>query len=69
MSEGEKNDIAGVLCIENRLCVAMSRQKRHLCLVGDKEFFSSRVMKKKVPSLHRFVKLCEDRKNGKVFRV
>jgi len=69
MSEGEKNDIAGFLCIENRLCVAMSRQKRHLCLVGDKEFFSSRVMKKKVPSLHRFVKLCEDRKNGKVFRV
>lgn len=47
----------GHLLLENRLCVAMSRQKRLLITVGDSAM-ASEVVSKLVPGLHAFLKLC-----------
>lgn len=44
----------GHLLLENRLCVAMSRQKRLLIVVGDSSMATG-----EVPGLHDFVKLCQ----------
>jgi len=47
----------GHLLLENRLCVAMSRQKRLLITVGDSAMASAE-FSKIVPGLHAFQKLC-----------
>lgn len=47
----------GHLLLENRLCVAMSRQKRLLITVGDSAM-ASEGFSKLVPGLHAFLKLC-----------
>jgi len=47
----------GHLLLENRLCVAMSRQKRLLITVGDSAMASAE-FSKNVPGLHAFQKLC-----------
>lgn len=56
--------IYGFLNVENRLCVALSRQKRLLIVVGDADMFrskiSSRVAKICVPAMYNFYKLCEN---------
>jgi hypothetical protein len=44
----------GHLLLENRLCVAMSRQKRLLIVVGDSSMATA-----EVPGLHDFLKLCQ----------
>ena len=48
----------GHLLLPNRLCVAMSRQKRLLVAVGDRSMFDTEVAAKEVLGLHAFLKLC-----------
>ncbi len=48
----------GHLMLDNRLCVAMSRQKRLLVAVGDLEFVQSDVARKPLRALHAFSELC-----------
>lgn len=48
----------GFLTLENRLCVAMSRQKRLLIVVGDADMLSGLAAGKAVPGLVAFHKLC-----------
>jgi superfamily I DNA and/or RNA helicase len=49
----------GHLMLENRLCVAMSRQKRLLVLVGDGALLHGPDAEEAVPALVRFRELCE----------
>jgi hypothetical protein len=48
----------GHLLLENRLCVAMSRQRRMLVAVGDREMFNTAAAREAVPGLARFLDLC-----------
>lgn len=48
----------GHLLLPNRLCVAMSRQRRLLVAVGDKAMFASEGARDAVPGLARFLELC-----------
>lgn len=48
----------GHLMLENRLCVAMSRQKRLLIVVGDSGMLAGEQAAGAVPGLVRFLKLC-----------
>ena len=48
----------GHLMLENRLCVAMSRQKRLLIVVGDSGMLTCDQAEQAVPGLVRFLKLC-----------
>lgn len=48
----------GHLLLPNRLCVAMSRQKRLLVAVGDHEMFEGEAAAIAVPGLSRFLELC-----------
>jgi hypothetical protein len=56
--EKAKRRRLGHLLLENRLCVAMSRQKRLLIVVGDSDMATA-----EAPALHEFLKLCRG-KNG-----
>ncbi|GAA6950585.1 hypothetical protein ID0047_07750 [Helicobacter pylori] len=47
-----------------RLCVALSRQKRALIVVGDREEFETLEAQNKVPGLFAFLQLCK--KEGKI---
>ncbi len=49
----------GFLLLENRLCVAMSRQHRLLIVVGDSAMASGPKAKESVPGLYAFKELCE----------
>lgn len=61
----------GFLTSENRLCVALSRQKRLLIVVGDSDIFHSggwgSLAEKCVPAMKNFYELCE--KEGTVFNA
>jgi hypothetical protein len=48
----------GHLLLANRLCVAVSRQKRLLIVVGDKTMFEDEVARRELPGLSRFIELC-----------
>jgi energy-coupling factor transporter ATP-binding protein EcfA2 len=50
----------GHLVSANRLCVAMSRQKRLLVVVGDGKHFSGESARKKVPALRSFYRICDE---------
>lgn len=50
----------GHLMLENRLCVAMSRQRKLLIAVGDQAMFESDEAKEAAPALHSFLCLCEE---------
>lgn len=50
----------GYLMLENRLCVAMSRQKRLLIVVGDSETARSEQAEEAIPGLYNFYKLFGD---------
>ena len=56
-------NIYGFLTIENRLCVALSRQKKLLIVVGDKNMFigenAERIANKCVPAIPALYHLCE----------
>jgi len=60
----EDYKLFGFLISKNRLCVSMSRQKKSLIVVGDKEFFNSNRAKEDVEELHNFLQLCKNK--GKV---
>ena len=47
----------GFLVLPNRLCVAMSRQRKLLVVVGDAEMFASEVAREAVPALVAFHQL------------
>ncbi|MET7423603.1 AAA domain-containing protein [Dactylosporangium sp. NPDC005555] len=47
----------GFLVLPNRLCVAMSRQRRLLVAVGDAGMYSADAAREAVPALHSFFKL------------
>ena len=48
----------GFLVSVNRLCVAMSRQKRLLIVVGDSKMFSSEKAEKEIPSMKHLLEIC-----------
>jgi broad-specificity NMP kinase len=54
----------GFLISKNRLCVSMSRQKKSLIVVGDREYFETNQAKEHVAELHAFLQLCKE--EGKV---
>lgn len=57
----------GFLMYENRLCVAMSRQKKALVCVGDKEMLCGEMAEQAVPSLVAYYHLCDkEAKYGKI---
>ncbi|SEH06488.1 Uncharacterised protein [Candidatus Venteria ishoeyi] len=49
----------GHLMLENRLCVAMSRQQRLLICVGDVEMVKNASAKQAIPALKNFYTLCQ----------
>lgn len=51
----------GFLKSPNRLCVAMSRQKKMLAVAGNSQMYGSEQVKKDVPSLYDFYALCKKR--------
>ena len=51
----------GHLMLENRLCVAMSRQQRLLIVVGDSGMLRGEVAERSLAGLVAFRKLCEGR--------
>jgi len=57
-------NLFGFLISKNRLCVSMSRQKKSLIVVGDKEFFNNNRAKKDVEELYNFLQLCKSK--GKI---
>lgn len=56
----------GFLCSTNRLCVSMSRQKKVLVCVGDKDFCTSENARKEghIPALAHFYDLCSSSEWG-----
>lgn len=61
----EKNNF-GFLTLENRLCVALSRQKKLLIAVGDAAMYSSEAASQKVAGLTQFYKLCCEEPYGRL---
>lgn len=59
----------GHLLLANRLCVAMSRQKRLLITVGDADMFTLSATRGEVRGLVTFRRLCEDGRYGRVIRI
>ena len=45
----------------NRLNVSMSRQKKLLVVVGDKDYYNTEIAKEKVPGLADFLKFCQEK--------
>ncbi|NCA90180.1 MAG: DNA/RNA helicase, partial [Gammaproteobacteria bacterium] len=58
----------GFLLLENRLCVAMSRQRCLLILVGDPDMARGEEARQSVPALAAFAKLCEEGAHGRIVR-
>ena len=67
-SDAAKRRRYGFLMLENRLCVAMSRQQRLLVVVGDPAMAAGPQAESTVPALRAFRKLCEG-PNGSVVRT
>jgi len=59
----------GFLLLENRLCVAMSRQQRLLIVLGDPEMVRGEEAEQSLPALAAFAKLCEEGVHGRVVRT
>jgi len=59
----------GFLLLKNRLCVAMSRQRRLLILVGDPDMARGEEARRFVPALAAFAKLCEEGVHGHSVRT
>ena len=56
----------GHLMLENRLCVAMSRQRRQLIVVGDAELAAGDEGAVAVPSLRTFLEVCDGEHGARV---
>jgi hypothetical protein len=65
--EATRRQRFGFLLLENRLCVAMSRQHRLLAIIGDPEMAAGPDALESVPALVAFRSLCEGL-NGTVIR-
>ena len=63
----QKNEY-GFLKSVNRMCVSMTRQKKVLIVVGDKDFLTTDIAKKtdSIKSLANFYELCESKEYGVV---
>lgn len=59
----------GFLLLENRLCVAMSRQRCLLILVGDMDMAQGEEAQQSIPALAAFAKLCEEGVHGCIVRT
>jgi hypothetical protein len=59
----------GFLLLENRLCVAMSRQRSLLILLGDLAMARGEEAEQSVPGLAAFAKLCEEGTHGRIVRA
>ncbi|MBP8197906.1 MAG: AAA family ATPase [Chromatiaceae bacterium] len=59
----------GFLLLANRLCVAMSRQRRLLIVVGDIGMARGDEAEQSVPALAAFAKLCEEGAHGRIIRT
>jgi len=61
VTESEETWISkyGFLMLENRSCVAMSRQQRLLIVFGDKEMFRNEYAQQAVPALANLVEICK----------
>ncbi|MBP6582124.1 MAG: AAA family ATPase [Chromatiaceae bacterium] len=59
----------GFLLLENRLCVAMSRQRCLLIVVGDLDMVQGDEAEQSVPALAAFAKLCEEGLYGLIVRT
>lgn len=57
-SEDERRRKFGHLMLENRLCVAMSRQRKLLIGVGDRSMFEGIDAREAVPGIAKFIDLC-----------
>lgn len=51
-------ELFGFISTKNRLCVAMSRQKKLLILVGDCELFNNKIAQKYTTALYNYYNLC-----------
>jgi len=49
------------LVVKNLLCVALSRQKKMLIVVGSKSIFNGEIAFKKVPSMFEVLKICKEK--------
>ena len=58
-SEKERKRKYGYLILENRLCVAMSRQKKLLITVGDAGMLAHESAEKSIPGFVRFYEFCK----------
>ena len=67
-NEGARRRRYGFLLLENRLCVAMSRQHRLLVVAGDRAMAVGPEAEASVPALSAFLKLCEG-PHGRVVRT
>ncbi|MGL4987531.1 MAG: AAA domain-containing protein [Treponemataceae bacterium] len=67
-STDKRKNPYGFLCSVNRLCVSMSRQKKVLICVGDKDFCTSKKARQDegIPALAHFSDLCETSEYGVV---
>jgi hypothetical protein len=59
--ERQKRKLFGHLMSSNRLCVSMSRQKRLLVVVGNKEMVSDDLGREAVPALAQFYRICMEK--------
>lgn len=57
----------GFLMLENRLCVAMSRQQRLLIAVGDGDMVNHKSARVAIPQLVNFYQLCQSQQ-GKIYQ-
>jgi hypothetical protein len=58
---GDARKVFGHLAVENRLCVAMSRQKRLLIVAGDRRLLEHPLAPQAIPGLVAFGELCGGR--------
>lgn len=57
----------GYMVSENRLCVALSRQRKILCVFGDRNMLENELGEHAVPALSSFLKLCK--KEGQILPI
>lgn len=56
----KQQGLFGFLMSKNRLCVSMSRQKKVLVVIGDKNLFTSNIAESTVPELNHYITMCEN---------
>jgi len=63
-SERKQQSVFGHLMSKNRLCVAMTRQKKALIVVGDAGLIQHEIAQTAVPEMHAFYQLCKSDAQG-----